>query len=490
MDVTNIFPDDMPAIAEKLRTRAQADHRARIPIDRLDDAHRDVLIRAINNVLATDEAILTYAQIIDGLPIADVAGDRRVTGIYGDHPIDDHEELCPGALDKAREVSPQWDPATLAFSPRVVNAFQRAAPGTKKFNTRLIEMVAVALHQFGVLLHQLGFRMHRGDIECVTNWTAPKPSVAEDDWEPIPPPPTLFYNAFYGDWEIYPEGVADMIGYWAECRILGGVVLFDRRAELDADGDLTAEPPNIYLHPSRCKVTFRVTQLLDWQQQALVDFLLSKPDLTAASGDASPVPCPVPVIVDDRNRTRVSPEDALVLRGIYRDVWERKPLDSFGYRGIIRRPQAQVDYPEIGVEALVFNRAAGVPIPKGKMKDYLDGVETLPEGPKKRMLDEYKEYLDREKRAKLDVPEQDENEAEDEPEEGEEGEEGVKEGEGGVKEEGKEWKEDNGEREEGKGKGKEPKGKGKKAKNRVLIVPDTLESLQDFMFSKNKSAEE
>jgi len=119
MNITNIDTDDMPAIAAKLRTRAQADHRARIPIDRLDDVHRDVLIRAINNVLATDEAILTYAQIIDGLPIADVADDRRVTGIYGNHPIDDHEELCPGALDKAREVSPQWDPATLAFSPRV-----------------------------------------------------------------------------------------------------------------------------------------------------------------------------------------------------------------------------------------------------------------------------------------------------------------------------------------------------------------------------------
>jgi hypothetical protein len=77
------------------------------------------LIRAIDNVLATDEAILTYAQIIDGLPTADVSYDRRVTGIHGNHPIDEHEELCPGALDKARELCPQWDPAMLAFSPRV-----------------------------------------------------------------------------------------------------------------------------------------------------------------------------------------------------------------------------------------------------------------------------------------------------------------------------------------------------------------------------------
>lgn len=188
MHVTNIFPDDMPAIAEKLRAKALTDH-------------------------------------------------------------------------KAREICPQWDPAMLAFSPRVVDAFQRAAPGTKMFSTRLIEMVAVALHQFAVLVHQLGFRMHKpeGDIEKVTNWTPPKPTFADDNWEPIPPLPIVFHNAFYTDWEIYPEGVADVIGYWAKCRILGGVVLFDRRAELDADGDLTGEPLNICLHPSRCKVTFRVT---------------------------------------------------------------------------------------------------------------------------------------------------------------------------------------------------------------------------------------
>lgn len=379
----------------------------------------------------------------------------------------------------------------LAFSPRVVDAFQRAAPGTKMFNTRLIEMVAVALHQFAVIVHQLGFRMHQGDIESITNWTPPKPTFADDNWEPIPPLPTFFHNAFYTDWEIYPEGVADVIGYRAECRILGGVVLFDRRAELDADGDLTGEPPNIYLHLSRCKVTFRVTQLLDRQQQALVDFLLAKPDPAAASS-----PSPVPTIVDDRNRTRVSAEDALVLRGIYRDIWERKPLNSFEYSTIIRRPQAPVDYPKIGFQALIFNRVAGVPLPKGKMKNYLDGVGTLPEGPQKRTLDEYKEYVSREKRAKLDVPEQAGSEADGEPEEGEEsgkeeeeGEEGEKEGEDGGKEEEKEGKGKTEEREEEKEKGKEPKGQKKKAKSPDIIVPDTLESLQDFMLSKNESSE-
>ena len=32
----------------------------------------------------------------------------------------------------------------------------------------------------------------------------------------------------YGDYDQYPDGVADKVGYWVEARILGGAVLFNR----------------------------------------------------------------------------------------------------------------------------------------------------------------------------------------------------------------------------------------------------------------------
>ena len=44
------------------------------------------------------------------------------------------------------------------------------------------------------------------------------------------PPPTYFSHKWYQDYDQYPDGVADGIGYWAESRIFGGVVLFDRRS--------------------------------------------------------------------------------------------------------------------------------------------------------------------------------------------------------------------------------------------------------------------
>lgn len=45
-------------------------------IEVLDDTHYSALQRAIRNLLDTNLAFATYAQIVDGLPTEDVAWDR------------------------------------------------------------------------------------------------------------------------------------------------------------------------------------------------------------------------------------------------------------------------------------------------------------------------------------------------------------------------------------------------------------------------------
>ncbi|ROW12575.1 hypothetical protein VMCG_00078 [Cytospora schulzeri] len=42
------------------------------------------------------------------------------------------------------------------------------------------------------------------------------------------PPPTLFFNGRYVAYSQYPNGVADIVGYWAETETFGGVVVSDR----------------------------------------------------------------------------------------------------------------------------------------------------------------------------------------------------------------------------------------------------------------------
>ena len=125
-----ILPKDLPALLEKLRIKARAEHSRRISIDKLDETHRSVLVRAINNVLSTELATFTCAQIIDGLPTADVGWDQRSTGLYGDHPLDEHETLCPGTMEKTREIYPHWNPAMLAFDPnqRTIGPYLSPSP--------------------------------------------------------------------------------------------------------------------------------------------------------------------------------------------------------------------------------------------------------------------------------------------------------------------------------------------------------------------------
>jgi hypothetical protein len=113
-------PDQLEAHKEKLRDIARTAYDNRVPFKSItSERHRQILDRAIRNVLSTELAQFTYAQIIDGLPIADVAWDRRLPGIMGEHIINDHEILCPGALEKAHEYYKVWDPSSLKLDPEV-----------------------------------------------------------------------------------------------------------------------------------------------------------------------------------------------------------------------------------------------------------------------------------------------------------------------------------------------------------------------------------
>lgn len=85
-------------------------------------------------------------------------------------------------------------------------------------------------------------------------------------------------------------------------------------------------------------MTYRIWQLTDSQQKALFDFLLStdKPDGSNSSSSdvASDVPStpskrhPLPILPSGDNLVRFDPEDPIEETGIYRDTWDRKPLDD------------------------------------------------------------------------------------------------------------------------------------------------------------------
>ncbi|KAI0153026.1 hypothetical protein GGR57DRAFT_468578 [Xylariaceae sp. FL1272] len=296
----------------------------KLSVDSLDSAHSAQFSRSLENVLSSEVAQLTYGQIVDGLPIASVESDtgNNGMGVGLEHPIHDednpHDKLCPGVMERLQELRDKFDISSLKFDSHLIYDFNRASPGSRAFHTRLIEMIAVAIHQIAVQLYQSETTFHVGDP--MASWEPPADSIFLSIYDEMFK--TLFRHRHYCDYDQYPNGIADGVGYWAENHILGGVVLFDRR-ELDSpltpSNEIEVDPNAIYFHSDRDSVTYRIYRLLDHQRQDLVKFLVS--DSSAAANA-----CPIPILGSSDNIQRIDPEEALLDTGVFRDLWERKTL--------------------------------------------------------------------------------------------------------------------------------------------------------------------
>jgi hypothetical protein len=98
-----------------------------------------------------------------------------------------------------------------------VQAYQNAPLDSHEFRMRLLEVLAVTCHEVAVVLYEHtkpGLRREGQSAESI---------IASLEGRP-----TDLMHEDYDAWEQYPNGVADMVGYWAEYHLFGGVVLFDR----------------------------------------------------------------------------------------------------------------------------------------------------------------------------------------------------------------------------------------------------------------------
>ena len=104
-----------------------------------------------------------------------------------------------------------------------------------------MEIVAILCHDIAVDLyikHEGGVRKPDPANAC----RKPPPNLPPGlILPPITPLPAAFFYPYYQDWEQYPDGIADIVGYWAEYRFFGGVVLFDR-GESGTEVIMTSHP--------------------------------------------------------------------------------------------------------------------------------------------------------------------------------------------------------------------------------------------------------
>ncbi|RSL93329.1 hypothetical protein CEP52_013302 [Fusarium oligoseptatum] len=282
-------------------------------IDNLPESHRNTFRGALRNILSTDIAEHTYAQILDGLPT--VESQNESYPILDGHPVYelDHRELCEGSLDKAHEFRTRFDPSDLLFKEQSINAFGKTAPGSREFNLRLIELIVVACHQIAAYLFGLDDGVHKHRVfddwlqqQLVESILNSRNGKANSGYKL---PPSAFFHSAYTYVEEYPQGLGDVAGYWAEGKIFGGVVVFDR-------GETEQECKAIWMDGARWKGPHTLYPPTKDQFDSLVRFLLSEAN--------EEVPCPFPIHGTDENRPRWHPWHAFSQYHIFRDRYEKK----------------------------------------------------------------------------------------------------------------------------------------------------------------------
>ncbi|KAL1854941.1 hypothetical protein Daus18300_011261 [Diaporthe australafricana] len=293
----------------------------------LDESHQSAFQSAVRNVLQTEIAEITFAQIIDGLPLKDVGLGTR--GLHWE-TLNDHEKLCAGVLEKAKAFLGDFTPLQMELQVEALRRYQKCPTDSSTSKLPLVELVVIAMHRIAMLLHKLD-NPHRKDGTQMDTLCSTR-GRASTVFHPTP-----FCLPDYADPAQYPEAVDDLPGYWAEDRIFGGVVLFGR-------GQDGTECKDVWLHSHRKGLTHRICALNDHQFDTLVHFLES-PDI----GDENP--CPLPILVDKTNRRRVDEGIAIPEYNIYRDRWERKirfsDYEEFEWIHGGNCCLSEADYPEL-----------------------------------------------------------------------------------------------------------------------------------------------
>ncbi|KAK3360753.1 hypothetical protein B0T25DRAFT_588984 [Lasiosphaeria hispida] len=262
-------------------------------------------------------AELTFAQIIDGLPTK--------ASSY-------HAELCPGVVKKTRQIRDAFDPMSFTFKTELLSAFQRMSPNMQKFELRLLEMLADACHQIASYLYSLDNGVHKHSLYYT--WRDFAEPASPDPRLLVYRAPTPFYHLSYQDFNQYPNGISDVVGYWAEAKIIGGVMVFDR-------GESGTECRDVFLHSCYVNGPATIHPPTPRQYDALISFLV-----TPANPDIS---CPLPIHATSENRWRWDPFDAITKYHIFRDRYERKPPRSSIKDGCVHRAS---NWPETGDEMI------------------------------------------------------------------------------------------------------------------------------------------
>ncbi|KAL1877947.1 hypothetical protein Daus18300_002301 [Diaporthe australafricana] len=185
-------------------------------------------------------------------------------------------------------------------------------------------MVAVAIHQIAVYVYKLDLNL--GGHQDFAVWKPPKSDdMVFYQYYPDGKLPSLFFHKYYRDHDQYPDRDIGLK------RELSAVSFYLTVGNL--------------IRGNLMKITYRIWRLLETQKKRLLDFLFAE---NSIDGQTNGVENPLPILPDRTNLTRIDPEESIHNTGIYRDLWERKPLgDKAGDPRLHCCAYNAMDYPTV-----------------------------------------------------------------------------------------------------------------------------------------------
>jgi hypothetical protein len=99
-------------------------------VQELSADHLAAFSQAISNILSTEIAELTFAQILDSLPLIDVYLDKYVFRLNYKHPLRNHKVLSPGVLEEIRQYRASFDSTVLQVNAQVSMRYTVQTPIT------------------------------------------------------------------------------------------------------------------------------------------------------------------------------------------------------------------------------------------------------------------------------------------------------------------------------------------------------------------------
>ncbi|EEP75924.1 predicted protein [Uncinocarpus reesii 1704] len=302
--------------------RASSSGAIPIAVHNLSPDHLDAFTQAITRIIVMDLTTHVFTQIVYGKPVSQHTYDyAKCCPILNPVPA----TALPEAVEIAKCYQSHFQADSLMVDSMLAQSYQNTTIGSKEFKLRLLEITATTFHGMAVSIFN---QVHdKGSDSCnPSSSTSNKDQLARPSSEL----PTRLLHADYMDYDWYPSGLADGVGYWAELCLFGGVVLFNR-------GDSECEALDAYLHP---KFPYKIFKLSDSQVDSFVDFALSATD-QAQNQPPSPLP-----IRTEKYAPRICPDESMALH-IFRNKYERKPRHLRGLRPSYHRPLRLEDDPQM-----------------------------------------------------------------------------------------------------------------------------------------------